>query len=104
MLPDQVDHLLEEFEQRLVTADPAPDHHAAVVSAGQRLDDRLFGVLVERHQAPGGLEIMIIEAGPSACYRCLDRLRVPALDLGGIEPDHQYSCRCHASSLTFPCQ
>src|SRR6266511_172257 len=56
MLPDKVDHLLEELEQRLVLADTAPNHHAGVVLSGQRLDDRCFGVLVGCHQAQVGLD------------------------------------------------
>src|SRR5215216_3798534 len=41
---------------------------------------------------------MIVETGLTACYRRLERLGVPALELGGIEADHQYLCHCHASS------
>src|SRR6266511_2045135 len=97
MLPDKVDHLLEELEQRLVLADTAPNHHAGVVLSGQRLDDRCFGVLVGCHQAQVGLATMIAETGLTACYRRHDRLRIPARDSDGIETD-QHSPQRHASS------
>jgi hypothetical protein len=41
MLPDKVDHLLEELKQRLVLADTAPNHHAGVVLPVVALAERI---------------------------------------------------------------
>ncbi|WP_216206293.1 hypothetical protein [Amycolatopsis aidingensis] len=79
MQPDQVDHLLEQFEQRLVRADTATDHNTAVVVAAQRRDDRVLRILVKCDQTVVGLEIVLDEPGLTTGDRRLDRLGVSAL-------------------------
>jgi hypothetical protein len=102
VLPHQVDDPLEERQQRLVVADAAADHHAGIVPAGQGIRDRALGVGVGGHQAVVGLDALLDELHLAAGDRGLDRRRIPSVDCGRIQSDHQHAWLCHTPNVRQP--
>lgn len=61
VLPDQVDHRLEELEQRFWLAYASADDHAVVLSRGQRVNNPSFSRRVQRDQTLIGGQIGVVK-------------------------------------------